>query len=171
MTKTILVALNLETKIDMLLGHLEKVVQPGDRIVLLVAYQQDIPSLLLAQIVLLQTGFENGVACEERKARLTWDEQKARVEKNVAEPARRVFTRIGVGVDVDLYSSSLNRSMKRYLENGEVVLIVAAGSLWLRRLKIVPTSVRNWFDWRRLNHPLVLLMHPEDQVVKIDNAA
>ncbi len=162
MAKTILVALNLDNKIDMLLGHLEKDVKPGDRIVFLVAYQHDIPSWLLAQIALLQTGFENGVACEERKARLSWDEQKTRVEEDVAKPVRRVFSRIGVKVDVDLYCGSLNRIMKRYLENGEVALIVVGGSSWLRRLKIVPISVRNWFVWRQPHYPSVLLMHPED---------
>jgi hypothetical protein len=162
MAKTILVALKLENKIHILLRHLEKVVKPGDRIVFLVAYQPDIPSLLLAQIALLQTGFENGVACEERRARLSWDEQKTRAQQDVAEPVRRVFSRIDVEVDVDLYCGSLNRIMERYLENGEVALIVVGGSSWLRRLKIVPTSVRNWFVWRRPHHPSVLLMQPED---------
>jgi hypothetical protein len=145
MAKTILVALNAENKIHILLRHLEKVVKPGDRIVFLVAYQPDIPSLLLAQIALLQTGFENGVACEERRARLSWDEQKARAQQDVAEPVRRVFSKIDVEIDVDLYCGSLNRIMERYLENGEVALIVVGGSSWLRRLKIAPTIVRNWF--------------------------
>lgn len=164
MAKTILVALNAENKIDLLLRHLEKVVKPGDRIVFLVAYQHDVPSWLLAQIALLQTGFENGVAWEERRARLSWDEQKTRAEEDVAKPVRRAFSRIGVEVDVDLYCGSLNRTMERYLENGEETLIVLGGSPWLRRLKIVPTSARNWFLWRRPHHPSVLLMQPEDQI-------
>jgi len=166
MAKTILVALKPENKIDMLLRHLEKVVKPADRIVFLVAYQHDIPSWLLAQIALLQTGFENGIACEERRARLSWDEQKTRARQDVAEPARRVFRRIGVEVDVDLYCGSPNRIMERYRENGEVALLVVGGSSWLRRLKVVPTSARNWFVWRRPHHPSVLLMHPEDQVIE-----
>jgi len=162
MAKTILVALKPESKIHMLLRHLEKVVKPGDRIVFLVAYQHDTPSWLLAQIALLQTGCENGVACEERRAGLSWDEQQTRAQEDVAEPARRVFSRIGAEVDVDLYCGSLNRIMERYLENGEVALIVVGGSSWLRRLKIVPTSVHNWFVWRRPHHPSVLMTHPED---------
>ncbi len=166
MAKTILVALNPENKIHVLLPYLEKVVEPGDRIVFLVAYQHDIPTWLLAQVALLQTGFENGVACEERRARLSWDEQKTRAQEDVAEPARRVFSRIDVEVDVDVYCGSLNRIMERYLENGEVALIVVGGSSWLRGLKIVPTSVRNWFVPRRPHQRSVLLMHPEDQVVE-----
>ena len=164
MAKTILVALKVENKIDLLLRHLEKVVKPGDRIVFLVAYRQDIPSCLLAQISLLQTGFENGVAWEQRRARLSWDEQKTRAEEDVAKPVRRVFSRIGVEVDVDLYCGSLNRTMERYLEDG--VALIMVGSSWLRRLKIVPTSVRNWFIWQRPHHRSVPLMHPEDQVVE-----
>lgn len=165
MSKTILVVLNPEDNIHVLLRRLEKVVKPGNRIVFLVAYQHDIPSWLLAHVALLQMGSENGLACQERRARLSWDEQKAQAEENVGEPTRRVFSRMGVEVCVDLYSGSLNRILRRYLEVGEVALILVATSSWLRRLKILPTRLRNWFV-RRLQHPSVLLMQPKDQVVE-----
>jgi hypothetical protein len=149
MAKTILVVLNPEDNVHVLLRRLERVVKPGNRIVFLVEYQRDIPSWLLAHVALLQTGLENGLACQERRAWLSWDEQKIQVEENVAEPARRVFSRMGIEICVDLYSGSLNRILRRYLELGEVTLILVATSSWLRRLKIVPTRMRNWFVRRR----------------------
>jgi hypothetical protein len=166
MAKTILIVLNPEDNVNVLLRRLERVVKPGNRIVFLVEYQYDVSSWLLAQITLLQTGLENGVAYEERRARLSWDEQKTRAEEDIAKPVRRAFSRIGVEVEVDLYSGSLNAVMERYLENDEVALVVVGASSWLRRLKIIPASVRNWFVWRRPHHPSVFLMHPEDQVVE-----
>lgn len=143
MAKTILVVVNPEENIHMLLGHLEKVVKPGYRIVFLVEYQHDIPSWLLAHVSSLQTGFDQGRACEERRAWLSWDEQKFRAEKTVAGPARRAFGSIGAEVHVDLYWGSLNRTIQRYMDGNEVARILV-GTSWLRRLKIVPTRMRNW---------------------------
>jgi hypothetical protein len=145
MAKTILVVLSPDNNIRDLLQRLEIVVKPGNRIVFLLEYQHDIPTRLLAEVTSLQTGFDNGIAWQGQRAWLSWDEQKARAEENFAEPARRVFSRIGVQVEVDLYWRSLNRIVKPYLENGEIGLILVGTSSWLRRLKIVPISVRNWF--------------------------
>jgi hypothetical protein len=166
MAKTILVVLNPEDNIDVFLRRLERVVKPGNRIVFLVEYQDDIPSWLLAHVAFLQMGSENTLASQERRAWLSWDEQKTQVEENVAEPVRRVFSRMGVEVCVDLYSGSLNRVLRRYLELGEVALILVATSSWLRRLKILPTRLRNWFVRRMLQHPSVLLIQPKEQVVE-----
>jgi hypothetical protein len=159
MAKTILVVLNQEDNVHVLLRRLKKVVKPGNRIVFLVEYQNDIPSWLLAHVGLLQTGLDNALACQERRAWLSWDEQKTQVEENIAEPVRKVFSRMGVEICVDLYSGSLNRILRRYLERGEVVLILVATSSWLRRLKIVPLRVRNWFLRRRPHNPSIFLAH------------
>ncbi len=164
MAKTILVVLNPKHNIQMLLRHLEKVVKPGYRIVFLVEYQHDIPSWLLAHVGSLQTGFDQGLVCQERKAWLSWDEQKTRAEKNAAEPARRAFSPIGVEVYVDLYWGSLNRVIRRYLNSSETARILV-GTSRLRRLKIAPTRVRNWCA-RHWNHASTRLTYPGDQVVE-----
>ena len=145
MAKTILVVLNMENNIHVLLQRLEKVVKPDNRIVFLLKYQRDIPTRLLAEVASLQTGFDNGLAWQEQRAWLSWDEQKARAEETVAEPARRTFSRMGVKVEVDLYCHSLNWIVRRYLQNREIALILVAASTWIRRLKIAPIKVRNWF--------------------------
>lgn len=159
MAKTILVVLNPEENIQVLLRRLGKVVKPATRIVFLVEYQHDIPSWLLGHVAFLQTGLDNGLECQERRAWFSWDEQKTQAEEYVAEPARRVFSRMGVEIYVDLYCGSLNRILRRYLELGDVALILVATSSWLRRLKIVPTRVRNWFVRRRPFQPSVFLAH------------
>ena len=161
MAKTILVALNRSQNISALLQRLERVVEPGDRIAFLVEYQLDIPSCLLAHVVLLQTGVENGIACEERKARLTWDEQKAWAEKNIAQQARRAFDAIGVEIDVELYCGSLNRMVTRYLNNDEVTLIYRGTPPRLRRINIVRTGVNNWFARRWRHYRWIRLMDSE----------
>jgi hypothetical protein len=144
MPKTILVVMKFENNLEVLLRRLESTVKPGNRIVFLFEYQGDVSTWLLAHVTALQTGFDNGLAWQEQKAWLSWDEQKARAERNVAEPARRVFRRIGVEIVVDLYYRSLNGIIKRYLETSEISLILVNTSSWLERLKIIPTSVRHW---------------------------
>jgi hypothetical protein len=153
MAKTILVVLKPENNISLLLRRLESIVTPGNRIVFLLRTRSDMSMLLLAQIASLQTGFENGLAWQEQRMRLSWEEQKTWAEENVAKPVRRAFSRMGLEVEVDLYWRSLNCVLKRYLENGEISLILVGTSSWLDRLKIVPISLRNWFV-RRLPGPL-----------------
>jgi hypothetical protein len=144
MSKTILVVMKLQKNIEILLRRLESVVKPGNRIVFLFEYQHDVPTWLLAQVTALQTGCASGLAWQEHRARLSWDEQKTRAEQNIGEPARRVFGRLGVEVVVDLYSRSVSAIVKRYLETGEIALILVNTSSCLERLKIVPINVRNW---------------------------
>lgn len=153
MAKTILVVLNIEDNIQVLLRRLEKIVKAGYRIVFLLEYQNDTPTWLLAQITSVQTGSDNALAWQQQKACLSWDEQKRRAEKNIAEPARQLFSRIGVQVEFDLYCRPLNWVVKRYLKNGEIALILVGRSSWMAWLKIFPISLRNWFV-RRLSWPL-----------------
>ena len=143
-TKTVVVVLNSKNKTDVLLRQLERIVSPGDRIELLIAYRHDVMPWFSAQVALMQTGLDGAVTREERRMQTLWDEQKNRLERDVAVPARRVFSRIGVDVNVNLYWGSLNRTINRYLENGEVTLVSGRAS-WIRRLKIAPARVRNWF--------------------------
>lgn len=156
MAKTILVVLKPEYNVQLLLRRLESFVQPGNRIVFLLRNRLDISMLLLAQVASLQTGFDNGVAWQEQRVRLSWEEQKTWAKENVAEPARRAFSRMGVEVEVNLYRDSLSWIVKRYLENSKISLILVAASSWLHRLKIYPISVRNWFV-RRVPYPPTLI--------------
>jgi hypothetical protein len=144
MAKTILVVMKLQKNVELLLRRLGGVVKPGNRIVFLFEYQHDVPTWLLAHVTALQTGCDNGLAWQEQKAWSSWDEQKAQAEEIVGEPARRAFSRLGVEVVVDLYSRSVSATVKRYLETGDIALILVTTSSWLERLKIVPINVRNW---------------------------
>jgi hypothetical protein len=38
----------------------------------------------------------------------------------------------------------VSATVKRYLETGDIALILVTTSSWLERLKIVPINVRNW---------------------------
>lgn len=158
MDKTILIVLKPENNIHLLLRRLESVVKSGDRIVFLLRSQLNIPTWLLAHVASLQTGFDNGITWQEQQALLSWKEQKAWAEKNLAEPARRALSRIGVNIEVDLYRHSLTSILKRYLDQYEIALILVATSSWLDRLKIVPIRVRNWLVRRLPRHPCFSLI-------------
>ena len=155
MAKTILIALKQGQYTAVLLRDLEKVIKPGDRIVLLVEYRPDIPHCLLAHIGLLQTGIANGVSSEEKKARLTWGEQKLSAEKNVAQSACRAFSAMGVEIEVDLYCGSLNRVVKRYLNNNETTLIYRGSASRLRRINVLAVAVKNCLLRRRRHYSVI----------------
>ena len=160
MSNTILVAPDREQNIAALLRRLERVTEPGDRLVFLIEYQMDLPSCLLAHVALLQAGVERGIVWEERRARLTWDEQKTWAEKNIAQQARRAFEATGVHIEVDLYCGSLHQVVKRYLYNDEVTLIYRGSPPRLGRIHSFPGSIKSWFGLRR-HHPSIRLTDGE----------
>lgn len=162
-SKTIIVVLNSSKRVtDMLLRHLETIVNPGDRIELLIRYRHEIVPWFFAHVALMHTGLETAVACEERRTRDLWDVQKSHLERDVAAPARRIFSRIGVDVNVQIYSGPLSSVLKSYLEKGEIVVVVSA-SWWPGRIKIVPASLRDWFVFRGRKPPPILVVHGRDQ--------
>lgn len=146
--KTFLVALNLKKPTNALFRQLQAMVNPGDRIEFLVAYRHEIVPWFTAHVAMMQTGLHAAVSFEERRAGHLWDERKNRLEQDIALPARKVFSRLGVEVAVNLYWGSLNRTINRYLENGEVTLVFGRAS-WIRRLIIARARLTNWF----LRHP------------------
>jgi hypothetical protein len=93
----------------------------------------------------MQTGLETPVLCQERRARLLWNEERARLEEHFVIPARRLFGTLAVEVDVNLYSSSLNRLIKRYRKTGEVVLISPRAPLGGGDIN--QGGANNWFGW------------------------
>jgi len=160
MAKTILVILNPENNDQLLLRRLESAVTPGHQIVFLLRSQLDMSMWLLAQVASLQTSFDNGLAWQEQRMQLSWDEQRSRAENDIAAPVRRAFSRIGVEVEVDLYRHSLTSIMKRYLKKSEIALILVATSSWSQRLKITPIRVRHWLVRRLPHRPYFRLIHP-----------
>lgn len=145
MAKTILVAVSPESRPERLLRHLEILVQPGDSLVFLSAYRGAVLDQLGAQVSLMHTGLEAAVVCEAQRELLRQDEQKARLEQNIGNPARRAFSPIGAQVETSLYSGSLRRAIKRYKKTGDLVLVPGSGSSWLDRLKLLAGTVCTWF--------------------------
>jgi hypothetical protein len=151
MAKTILVPLNAENKMAVPLVSLERLVSPGDRIVFLAASPRGVLDRFVSQLSLIQTGLDAAVLCDEHRARLFADEQLARLEREVVRPARRLFSKAGVAIDLHLYSGPLGRVIKRYRETGEIVLMPA--SSWSDAVNNFPAAVSNWFAWRRHHSP------------------
>ena len=165
LSKTVVVTLNSKKPAEVLLRQLKSIVNPGDRIEFLASYRPDIKPWFFAQVALMQTGSDTAVTCEERMMRALGDREKSRLEHDIAVPARRMFSRFGVQVNLQLYSGSLNRVLNRYLENGEIAVLVDP-SPWLRRLKTAPSSVRDWLLCRKRQELPLLLVHLQDQFVR-----
>ena len=149
--KTIVVVLNSSTsEKELLLTQLEAIVNPGDRVEFLIKYRQEVVPWFFAHVALMQTGSETAIACEERRTRTSWEVQERRMERDIVEPARRKFSRIGVDVNLHIYSGSLRSVLNRYLETRDTVVFVGAAR-WSGPSKMVPMSLRDWFICRNIN--------------------
>jgi hypothetical protein len=146
MAKTILIPVNSKKRMTVPLCRLETVVASGDRIVFLAAHERGVLDRLSAHISLMQTGLETPVLCEERRARLLWSAERTHLEQHFVLPARRLFGALAVEVDVNLYSGSLNRLIKRYQKTGEVVLISPRAPFG-GGVNINQGGANNWFGW------------------------
>jgi hypothetical protein len=159
-TKTILVSLHPTTQSTMLLRQLQPIVNPGDRIELLVAYREMTMPWFVAQLALMQTGSNSPVSCETSRTVALRDDLKGRLEREIAVPARRMFGRMDVHVRLRLYSGTLKRLIDRYLETGEVTILVG-GPVRLRRLKSIVSKIRSRLFCRNTHELPILLVHAE----------
>ena len=161
--KTIVVVLNSSTsEKELLLTQLEAIVNPGDRVEFLIKYRQEVVPWFFAHVALMQTGSETAIACEERRTRTSWEVQERRMERDIVEPARRKFSRIGVDVNLHAYSGSLRSVLDDYVERRETTVFVGI-TRWSGGSKIVPMSLRDWFVSRRRHQLPIVSVHPSDQ--------
>jgi hypothetical protein len=159
-TKTIIVSLQPTTQSTMLLRQLQTIVKSGDRIELLVAYREKMMPWFFAQLVLMQTGSVTAVSCDARTTAALRADLRDQLERNIAVPARRMFSGMDVHVKLSLYSGSLKRLIHRYLQAGQVTIVVG-GPVRLPRLNSVLSKVRNRLLCRNTHELPILLVHAE----------
>ena len=160
MTKTIVVPLHQKIETTTLLRQLHSIVNPGDRIELLVEHREMVTPWVFAQVVLMQTGLDGAVRCEEQRSLDARDDLKQQLEREVALPARRMFSVMDVHVNLNFYTGSLRRLFRRYLETSEVAVLVGGPSR-LRRPRFASGRLRNWLFGRNAQGLPVLLVHSE----------
>ncbi|MBI2361335.1 MAG: hypothetical protein HYV04_20910 [Deltaproteobacteria bacterium] len=157
MASQILVALRRSDRVEEMVAYVEKVAQPGGRVVFLVPYPVDLWLYIGDHWVEVESAREAILAGRRLGSRYSWHVQKALAEQKIA-PAQEVLARKGVEVAVDLYTGSLKRVLKDYEASGEIYLVIIR-ALGGRLLANLLQRIAFPFSLSRLPSSLVLLLN------------
>lgn len=160
MGKQILVPLNPHDCVEELLPHVERVAQPGMRVVFLLRYPVDGFVRFLSIYPKLEGGFRQRAEAGRELAKIySWEGNRERAGKKISR-ACEVLEQKGAEVAVDVYTGSLSKIVKSYTTKNDVHLIVKPAGIASRIGKFLrgSISVTGWFK-----HPGVspaVLIHP-----------
>lgn len=160
MAQQILVPLKREDRVEEITPYLEKVAQPGMKVVFLLRY----PGEDLGRILDLCARMEGGIARRSAAAReltsiYSWEGNVQRAQGKVS-PVREVLKQKGAEVDVDVYTGSLRKAVRGYTVNGDVDLIVTPAGLGTRVARFLSGTISLMQAFKRANFSPAVLIHP-----------
>lgn len=160
MASHILVALRRHDRVEEVLPYLEKVAQPGGRVVFLVRYPVHLWLYIGDHWVEAESPRKAMLAARHLASQYSWPVQQALAEQKIM-PAQMILARKGVKVAVDLYTGSLKRVLKDYAASGEIYLVMlrVMGERWLASLL---RRIMFPFSLSRSPSSLVLLLNAKN---------
>lgn len=124
MAGKILVALKRNDRLEEIIPYIEKIAQPGMKVVFLLRYPVSGDFLWLADhYVTTESPTKAMLAGQRIMERYSWNAQKGLAEQRVSV-ARESLCKKGIKVAVDLYTDSLRRVVRDYTAHGDVHLIM-----------------------------------------------
>ncbi len=134
MAKQIVVALKRDDRVEQILPSLEKIAEPGTRVVFLIPYPVDGVMWVRDHWVTAESPRHALLAARIIAEKYSWETQRQRAEDKVF-PACAALRRRGVEIAVDLYTGSARKVMASYTRNGGVhaTTVQAGRGLSLRR--------------------------------------
>jgi hypothetical protein len=154
MSKKILVSLGHYDRTEEVVPYVEKIAQPGIKVVFLLRYP------VAGFIWPREERNSEGPSEQKRLAdHYSWEENLLRAQKKVS-PAFEVLQRKGAEVAVDLYTGSLRKAISNHAPEGDVHLIMARAGIrhWVKSFFDGTNSVFKLF--KRPAVSSVLLIHP-----------
>jgi hypothetical protein len=142
-----------------MIPYLEKIVQPGTKVVFLFHYPMDGFGWLQAHWGNMETGMQGILMAKIAAERYSLEEQRRRAKVKVLAVARTLLDK-EVRIAIDVHAGPLRKVVRSYTLKGDVHLILMGA----RRNHAMARSF-GWaslpFGWfRRPSHSLVLLFHP-----------
>lgn len=170
MGQEILVALKSEDRLSQMIPYIEKVAQPGMRVVFLIRFiphSASKPSRHDSiELECPETSAHGEVASEKPRlapenisATYSMEEQKLSAEHKVFLALEALIKR-GIEITVNVYMGSLRRTVKDYTRKGEVHLIVMRPSKKRRVIEFVQKAFTMFGLFRRPTLSPVLVFHP-----------
>lgn len=123
MVGQILVLLKTRDRVEEIVPYIEKIAQPGVRVVFLIPYPVDLWLWWRDHWVTTESPREAILAGRKITESYSWELQRQLAEQRVL-PARDAFRKMKVEIAVDVYIGSLSSAVQNYTANGDVYLIV-----------------------------------------------
>ena len=156
MSKQILVPLRRNDGIDEIVPYVERLTQPGMKVVFLLRYPVD---GFIWSRPREESSREAILAAEKLAKHYSWEENLQRAQRKVSH-AFEVLQRKGVEVAVDVYAGSLRKAVKSYTLKSDVHLLMTRAGIghWIANFFNGTNSVFKLF--KRPSFSPVLLIHP-----------
>jgi hypothetical protein len=170
MARQILVALKSEDRLSQMIPCIEKIAQPGMKVVFLIRFSPQTASNASHHNSIELTGLEESGFFEEELEKPKFTGENIRetqsMEKQRLALEHRVFLALeallkrGIELTVDIYTGSLRRAVKSYTRKGDVHLIVMRARRELMALDFLHKAfpVFGWF--KRPTFAPILVLHP-----------
>jgi hypothetical protein len=158
MNKKILVPLGQYNRSEEMIPYIEKVAQPGMRVVFLVRYP--VGGFIRAKE---EYGVRAALKAKERVNYYSWEGNLENAKKQVA-PACEALRAKGIETAVDVYAGSLKKAVRSHTLNGDVHLIMTRAGIgdWIAQFFDGTNSVFKWF--KRPSFSPVMLINPRTLV-------
>ncbi len=142
MAKQILVPISRNDRVKEMIPYVERVAQPGMKVVFLVPYPVGgFDDHIRAGRATDETSIPNPETIKKIAARYTWENQQQLARQRVF-PACHALQNKGAEVTVDVYTGSLRKAVKRYALTGDVHLIMAHAGIG----RVISRSLKNLFS-------------------------
>ena len=158
MAREILVPLKRHDRIEEIVPYIEKIAQPGMKVVFLIRYPVEPWLWFRDHWVTMESPREAMLEGRKIQERYSWDVQRRLAEQRVII-ARQALHEKGVEIAVDVYTGSLRRVLGGYTCNGDVqwIMMGAGSGFPVRRLLHGMIPPFGWF--KRPSFSPVLLLH------------
>ena len=159
MAKEILVPLKRSEGIKEVVPYIERIAEPGMKVVFLFRYPVDGFDWLQARLATMQSGMQSAVQIQRMVAGYSW-EQQSQLAKQKVSSAREALHKRGVEVAVELCTESFRKAVRSYTLKGDVHLIVMPTGSDHLIMRLLHSTIRFFSPLSRLSSPHAIVLHP-----------
>lgn len=160
MTGKILVVLKRNSRLEDIIPYIEKIVQPGMKVVFLFRYPVSGDFLWLEDHwVTTESPTKAMLAGQRIMERYSWDMQRTLAEQRVSI-AREALRGRDIEVAVEIYTGSVRRLVKNYTANDDVHLILMGAGSGHPMMKLLRRTLPLLGLSGKPGSPPVFLLHP-----------
>lgn len=161
MAGQILVALRRNERLEQIIPYIERIAQPGMRIVFLIHYPVDGGfGWVRDHWVETESPREAALAGKKILERYSLEEQRQSAEYKVFL-AQEALRKRGVEIVADVYTGCLRKVVEGYTRRGDVHLIMMRGGIGLRIMRFLHGTIPFFSLLKRPSFSPVLLLHPD----------